>query len=262
MSHPRKCVRPATSVRSSTQELKEARESTTGSSAQVHDGSAFAEVPLSMERSKWIADAGQVLGKVILSYADAAAKAKRTGRTHTLTYTVNPYGGAVALAETPLEEAENDPLDVATAKAKARGAMKVTEILKTADMLTARDFGPLIGASHETVNVRRKRHEILGLEGTTRGVKYPRWQVTDAGLLLPGLPRLFAVLGDQPWTVYHFLRAEHAELGGRTALDALKAGQVDAVVGVAESSCGWRLRLKCRPRPLCRAPRSPGSRRS
>jgi hypothetical protein len=66
-------------------------------------------------------------------------------------------------------------------------------------------------------------------------VKYPRWQVTDAGLPLPGLPRLFEILGEQPWTVYRFPRTAHAELGGRTALDALKAGQVDAVVGVAKS---------------------------
>lgn len=46
---------------------------------------------------------------------------------------------------------------------------------------------------------------------------------------------MFEVLGDQPWTIYRFLRAAHAELGGRTALDALKAGQVDAVVNAAKN---------------------------
>lgn len=100
------------------------------------------------------------------------------------------------------------------------------------------EAGPLIGASHETVNTKRKRHEVLGLEGATRGVKYPRWQVTDSGLPLPGLPKLFEVLGEQPWIVFRFLKTPHAELGGKTALDVLKTGRVDAVdtvVGVAEN---------------------------
>lgn len=69
-------------------------------------------------------------------------------------------------------------------------------------MRITRDFGPLIGASHETVNIKRKTGKVLGLEGAKRGVKDPRWQVTDAGLPLPGLAALFAALGKQPWTVY------------------------------------------------------------
>lgn len=57
----------------------------------------------------------------------------------------------------------------------------------------------------------------------------------ETGMPLPGLARVFHALGGQPWTVYRFLRAAHAELGGKTALDALKAGQVEAVLGVAEN---------------------------
>ena len=102
-------------------------------------------------------------------------------------------------------------------------------------MLMARDFGPLFGASHETVNAKRKRDEVLGLEGATRGFKYPRWQVTEDGRPLPGLARLFVALGKQPWTVFRFLLTEHAELGGRPALNALKSAQIETVVGVAES---------------------------
>jgi len=193
------------------------------------------EILVSKGRYQRIAGKGRIVGKVISTYADAAAKAKRTGRTYRITYVVTPDGKAEPVTEAPAELAADDVLAGALARAKARGATKAAEILKGADMLTARAFGPLIGASHETVNTKRKRHEVLGLEGATRGVKYPRWQVTEAGLPLPGLPRLFDALGEQPWTVYRFLRTAHAELGGRTALDALKAGQVDAVLGVAEN---------------------------
>ena len=198
---------------------------------RVHDDAEATEVSVSEERYRRLAANGRVLGEVISGYADVAAEAERTGRTCSLTFTVTPDGEAKVVAE----ETGGDALGAALARARARGASKVAAILSGADMLTARDFGPLIGASHETVNVKRRRRELLGLEGATRGVKYPSWQLTDAGLPLPGLPKLFEALGEQPWTVYRFLRTAHAELGGDTALDALKAGQVDAVVGVARN---------------------------
>ena len=114
---------------------------------------------------------------------------------HTIAIRVSPDGKAVEVVDRIVEKPADGPLDAAIARAKARGAAKVTEILRQADMVTAREFGPLIGASHETVNIKRKRHEILGLEGATRGIKYPRWQITEAGMPLPGLARLFRALG-------------------------------------------------------------------
>ncbi|MHB2208421.1 hypothetical protein [Methylobacterium sp. CM6257] len=218
-----------------------------------------AEVPVSETRFKRIAGKSQYLRKLVANYADSVATAVRTGQPTTVVLRVLPSGEiapvdlsesaaaglavsrpavsgpAVAAAPTIAASEQRDALDIALAAAKARGQAKVAEILKGEDMLTAREFGPLIGASHETVRVKRERFELLGLEGATRGVRYPRWQVTDDGLPLPGLPQLFAVLGPQPWTVHRFLRTAHAELGGRTALEALKAGQVEAVLGAARN---------------------------
>jgi len=235
MARGRENVRPALSKTLGADKAKAAGVATQGPSLLVRVGKRVTAVPVSKERFDRIVHKERVLGNMISGYADAAAKAERTGKAYMLTYRVTPDGEAVAMGEAPAEKPEDDLLSAAIARAKARGATKVTEILKGPDMLTARDFGPLIGASHETVNAKRKRHEVLGLEGATRGVKYPRWQLTDAGLPLPGLARLFDVLGEQPWTVYRFLRTAHAELGGRTGLDALKAGQVDGVVKVAEN---------------------------
>ncbi len=209
-----------------------ARSATSGQFVLLQDGQVLAEATVSKERLPDIAGKMNVVGKVISGYADAAAKAKRTGQPLIFAYRVMPDGKAEAVFEAPAKTAPSR-LESALARAKARGAGKVSDILKSADMLTAREFGPLIGASHETVNAKRKRHEVLGLEGATRGLKYPRWQITDDGLPLPGLARVFDALGEHPWTVFRFLRATHAELGGRTALDALKAGQVDMVVRAA-----------------------------
>lgn len=160
-----------------------------------------------------------------------AKDAKEARRPLLYTVKVAPNGYVY-----PVEPPEpQDVLKQELARARERGQVKIAEILKGDDMLTASDFGQLIGASHETVNVKRGKGEVLGLQGATRAVRYPRWQVTEAGLPLPGLSRVFEILGKQPWTVYRFLQTEHSELGGRTALAALKAGQQEAVFAAADN---------------------------
>lgn len=178
----------------------------------------------------------QFVIEMLTGYSAVAKKAKEAGRPVYFTVEVLPDGTANPVAPPVAAPfAPGDELDSALAAARERGRVKVAEILKGEDMMTAADFGSLIGASHETVNVKRGRGEVLGLQGATRAVRYPRWQVTDTGLPLPGLSRLFEALGKQPWTVYRFLKTAHPELGGRTALEALKAGLQDAVLRVAQN---------------------------
>lgn len=235
MTQAREQARSAPAKRTRASKALATNATPTGQFVMIQAGKVIAEVPLTQERFRRIVTKKQVLGKVISGYADAADKAKRTGLDHIVTYRISPDGRAVEVTDIAAAKPAGSGLNAAIMRAKARGTTKIADILKGADMMTARDFAPLIGASHETVNAKRKRHEVLGLEGATRGVKYPSWQVSDAGLPLPGLPQLFDVLGEQPWTVYRFLRAAHAELGGRTALEALKAGKVDAVVEAAKN---------------------------
>jgi len=206
------------------------RNPATGEIAIIRIGKHEIKLPVSDVVMKMISKRkkGSVFSKLLAGYVDIAEKAARAGRTVDYTVRVTPEGDAEPVAKP-------DALDAALSAAKRRGQAKVAEILKGDDMLTASDFGSLIGTSHETVNVRRRRGEILGLQAATRAVRYPAWQVTDAGLLLPGLPHLFEMLGQQPWAVFRFLRTAHAELDGRTALDALKAGEEIAVLDVARN---------------------------
>jgi len=235
MTQAREHVRSAPRKLAGADKAQAARNGTTGAFVHLHSGGDVTEVPVTKVRYGRIANKKAALSKVIAGYADTAAKAKRTGKVFVVTYAVSPNGKIEVVREAPSETpaAGGSPLDAALARAKGRGATKVAEILKGADMLTAQEFGALIGTTHTTVNAKRKGHEVLALQGATRGFRYPRWQITPEHLPLPGLAQLFEALGDQPWTVYRFLRAAHAELGGKTALDALKAGQVEAVVGVA-----------------------------
>jgi DNA-binding Lrp family transcriptional regulator len=197
----------------------------------VRFGKSKRKVHISPERLSAITEK-RLIEQILKGYFAVVKEAQKAGHPLDYTIRVSPDGDAKPVAA-PITE--SDALETALAAARERGQVKVAEILKGDDMLTASDFGSLIGASHETVNVKRGRGEVLGLQGATRAVRYPRWQVTDAGLPLPGLPKLFEILGRQPWTVYRFLRTAHAELGGQTALDALKAGQQEAVLGVAQN---------------------------
>ena len=134
--------------------------------------------------------------------------------------------------------ASADDLQAALAKARERGVSRAVEILSRRDMLSAADFGKFIGVSREAVRTKYQRNEVLGLQGAKRGLRYPKWQVTSDGGLLPELPRLFEVLGEESWTVYRFLTQHHPELEGDTALSALQRGKVEKVLAAAENTAG------------------------
>ncbi len=170
------------------------------------------------------------LRKVLTTYAEALSKAERSGRPFELVIKVDPERTELGVEERP---ADGDALDEALTAARRRGAVRVTEIMKSPDMLSAREFAPLIGASHETVNQKRKAGEVLALEGATRGLRYPRWQVTDDGRLLPGLAALAKELPGGPWAIYRFLLQPHNELDGKTGLEVLKANRIREAVEVA-----------------------------
>ncbi|CAN7325697.1 hypothetical protein LJR231_001770 [Phyllobacterium sp. LjRoot231] len=119
--------------------------------------------------------------------------------------------------------------------ARRRGKSAVADILSGDDMLTAEEFSKIIGAARATVNNKRQRHQILGLDGPVRGYKYPRWQLDANGKPFPEIPDLFDRLGGDAWEVYRFLMQRHAELDGLSGKDALHKGQGVKVIDAAES---------------------------
>jgi hypothetical protein len=102
-------------------------------------------------------------------------------------------------------------------------------------MLNDDKFGELLGVSRATVNTKRQKRQVLGLEGAKRGFRFPAWQIGEDGKPFAALPELFDRLGGEPWAVYRFLTQRHPELDGLTGCEALRRGQAAKVIDVAES---------------------------
>jgi hypothetical protein len=138
--------------------------------------------------------------------------------------------------EVVVDGAPGQALDRALKDARARGESLKDQLLGDPEMLSTADMAEGLGMSEEGIRLKRKRHEVLGLDFARRGIRYPSWQLLENRQLLPAIPRLFSILGDSPWTVYRFLLQRHPELGGARALDALKRGRIDGVLAVAENT--------------------------
>jgi hypothetical protein len=146
------------------------------------------------------------------------------------TFVPLPHGDLTSAAKM-----QDNRLEAALQAARERGRLRAAEILNQNDMLTAEEFAERLGMSRMTVNARRQRHELLGLEGAKRGFRFPAWQVDDEGKAFDVLPKLFDLLGGNPWGVYRFLIQRHAALEGLSAKDALSRGQTTQVLQAAAS---------------------------
>lgn len=118
--------------------------------------------------------------------------------------------------------------------ARQRGRVAAAEILARPDMLSSDDIASRLGMTRQGVDKRRRKGELLALQGERRGYVYAGWQIGENGRVVPGLNEVLAVLPGGPWTQYRFFVTRHGSLGDRTAADALRSGDLEAVLAAAE----------------------------
>jgi hypothetical protein len=199
-------------------------------------------IPVRAKTFKALAGQPGPMTVLIESYGAALEQSRLSGRAVRFVVAVDPHGkpritpieGRSELPEAQSTEGEDD-LAAALEAARARGRLRVAEILSGADMLSADQFADLIGTSRVTVNAKRQKHQVLGLEGAKRGFRFPEWQVGQDGKPFTALPVLFERLGGSPWAVYRFLVQHHPELNGQTGRQALQRGRTAEVIEAAES---------------------------
>ncbi len=172
--------------------------------------------------------------RVLSAVASSVGMVMRTGRV--LTLDLKPTAGRsatrfllvkskrvdLAQPQRPQNEGELTPAAarVALKRAYSRGATAAAELLSGPDMLSSDALAERLGLSREAVHQKRRRGELLGLEGAKRGMRFPAWQIGPNGRPPAALPGLHEALGE-PWAVFRFLRQRHPELGMRTGLEAM-----------------------------------------
>lgn len=174
----------------------------------------------------------RLVGKILDRIAEASLHAERLGESINLKIEITPNKAEPKITSLPSSRVVPNN---ALAAAKERGEQYVANLMRDPEMLPGREFASLIGMSPETVNQRRKTGDLLGLEGATRGIRFPKWQITDNGQPLPGLKAIFSILDNDPWAVFRFLRQPHNELAGKTALEEMKAGHIEEVENAARN---------------------------
>ena len=210
------------------------------------DGDAVTRtgIPIASKAIGTLSRNSKRVGQLIEFFGAALERMQRTGRAFRLMVEVEPKG-ALKIREidsaydfTIIDaepEVANADLDRALAAARKRGRRRVAEILGDPDMLSADNLARLLGTTRATINTKRQHRQLLGLEGATRGFRFPSWQIGEDGKPFSALPTLFDRLGDSPWAVYRFLVQSHPELDGETGRDALRKGRTADIIEAAES---------------------------
>ena len=205
---------------------------------------ATTTIPIASKAFGTLSRNGRRVGQLIESFSIALDHMRETGRAVRMTVDVEPKGALkIREIDAGSEESVNQAapivadanLERALASARERGQRRVAEILSDPDMLSADNFARMLGTTRATINAKRQNRQLLGLEGATRGFRFPSWQIGEDGKPFAALPALFERFGDSPWAVYRFLVQHHPEFDGATGRDALRQGRASKVVEAAES---------------------------
>lgn len=182
------------------------------------------------------------LRPLLQHYGEAVARSHEAGRAVSFRVDVAPDGdttvtpievGASSSEGLPVEAVQQRSPELERALEAARGRVRAGAVLAGEDMLNAEAFAELLDTSRVTVNAKRQAGQLLGLEGTKRGYRFPAWQLDGDGRPYVELRGLLETLR-VPWTVYRFLVQRQSALDGLTGREALEKGKGADVLAAAE----------------------------
>jgi hypothetical protein len=127
-----------------------------------------------------------------------------------------------------------DPPGDPLAAARARGVAARERLLKKAGgTLRISEVAEMMGVSRAAVHGRRARGTLLAVPLPNGEHVFPACQFTEEGVP-SGLGAFLSAFHQAgPWTKLSVMLAPSRRHGGRSALDLLKEGEVEAAVGIA-----------------------------
>ena len=87
-----------------------------------------------------------------------------------------------------------------------------------------------------TLHKRRTEYRIVSWRDAKHRFHYPKWQFTPTGALLAGVQDVLQTFrSSDEWRVMSYFLAPRHQLGNRTPLDLLRAGEMDKVIAHARA---------------------------
>lgn len=160
-----------------------------------------------------------------MSEPDLEAAASEAFDTGVLLSALGSSSGITALSHDPLAEA------------RLRGLRMKHELLqREGGIFGAKQMSEALGISRQAVHKRVQAKTLFALRTTRHGHAFPVWQLVD-GKVLPGLSEVLRALHPtiDSWMALAFFLNVHSALGGRTPLDALRAGDTEEVLRCARN---------------------------
>ena len=96
------------------------------------------------------------------------------------------------------------------------------------------EVAALLDVTPQAVAGRRSRGTILAVPLANGEAVFPACQFAESGLV-DGLPDFLKALDEDPWTQLSVLLAPSRRFQGRTALELLQSGHLDAALSIAGS---------------------------
>ena len=103
------------------------------------------------------------------------------------------------------------------------------------ETVSAKEMAELMKIERQAVDQRRARGELLALQGSKRGYRYPRWQ-SEPRLWKTLPPVLMLLQEENPWDVFAFLQGHYPALGGRTPVELLRKDETEIVMDFARDA--------------------------
>jgi hypothetical protein len=101
--------------------------------------------------------------------------------------------------------------------------------------MTVADVAAHLRISRQAVDKRRQAGKLLAVSLGPRSFLYPRWQLTETGVLSGLEETLRALAAHPPWARLRFFVSGNHRLGGKRPLDALRQGRVQKVLKAVET---------------------------
>ena len=122
------------------------------------------------------------------------------------------------------------------AESLAKGAVIKQELLeRSGGGLTAAQVASALGITRQAVDKRRIRRTLLAVPTGSGDYVYPACQFDSEGVILRFEDVLQSFQIEGPWTRLSVLLAPSPSLRGKSILEALKAGDVERAIAVANA---------------------------